>query len=67
VKGKNVLLKLTMDEDQPILVNFDNVLTVELGTDENEGFSMITLLEEVCVYVKEDLDYILSTLASLRR
>jgi hypothetical protein len=63
-KGVSILLRLTDDNGATIVINFANVLFMEKGVREKSGYTAISMLEEMTVFVQDDIDEIL---ASYRR
>jgi hypothetical protein len=63
-KGVRVLLRLTNDEGNVVVVNFANVLFMERSEDEESEYTIISVVDGINIRVQDDLDEIL---ASYRR
>lgn len=59
-----MLLRLTTDEGDAIVVNFANVLFMEKSEDEESEYTIISIVDGINIRVQDDLDEIL---ASYRR
>lgn len=59
-----MLLRLTNDEGNVVVVNFANVLFMEKGEDEESEYTIIFITDGINIRVQDDLDEIL---ASYRR
>jgi hypothetical protein len=59
-----MLLRLTTDEGDTIVINFSNVLFMEKGRDEHAEQTVVCMVGEINILVQDDLDEIL---ASYRR